>query len=160
MTSATVPATFAQLLHAVCARVQSAGVFYAVRIDGSRLICDAKDSAAPAFYSLSFFEGRIWVMLQTADRWLSQSIEQALVHTGDKLDELIEEEMIELGYRGPRLPFEHFRSPEKLFTFRTSLSITESDMTTPKAAEFASHALLGYEACFRRLGDMEGGDDE
>jgi hypothetical protein len=160
MTSAIVPPPFTQLLHAVCARAQAAGAFQSARIEGSRLICEAKDSAAPAFYSLSFFDGRAWVMLQTADRWLSQSIEQDLVHTGDKLDELIEEEMIELGYRGARLAFEHFRSPDKLFTFRTALPVSIAEMEGHNAAELASHALLGYEACFRRLGDMEGGDDE
>jgi hypothetical protein len=95
------------------------------------------------------------VCLQTADRWLSQSIEQDLVHTGDKMDELVEEEMVDLGYSGPRLRVEHFRSEDKLFTFRSPLPAELS-----ASADAAALALLGYEACFRRLGDMEGGDDE
>lgn len=160
MTSASPSAAFVDLLRSVHARVHAVDGFSAVRIDGHRLICDATYAAAPACFTLSFLEGRVWVMLQTADRWLSQSIEQDLVHTGDKLDELIEEEMIELGYKGQRLPFEHFRSPEKLFTFRTALPIVEAEMSTTLATDLAVQALVGYEACFRRLGDMEGGDDE
>jgi hypothetical protein len=106
-----------------------------------------------AQYRIMPAAGSVYVALQTPDRWLSQSIEQDLVHTGDKLDELIEEELADLGYRGPRLTFEHFRSEEKLFTFRSRLPAG----FTP---DHAVLALLGYEACFRRLGDVNGGADE
>lgn len=158
--SVQTPPAFATLIEAVASRARSAGVFADVTVGPSGLSASATGSAAPASYWLTFAGGRVWVALQTADRWLSQSIEQDLVHTGDKLDELLEEEMVELGYSGPRLAFEHFRSPEKLFTFRSPLPLTESQLADQTAADLATLALLGYEACFRRLGDMEGGDDE
>ncbi len=151
---------FATLVDSVATRARAAGIFADVTVSPSGLRCGASGSAAPAAYLLTFADGRLWVALQTADRWLSQSIEQDLVHTGDKLDELLEEEMVELGYSGPRLPFEHFRSQDKLFTFRSPLPLDETQLAGDAGTQLAALALLGYEACFRRLGDMEGGEDE
>lgn len=135
----------------IAARARAAGVFRNVSISPDGLLCPAMNPAAT--YRLMPADNGVYVALQTPDRWLSQSIEQDLVHTGDKLDELIEEEMVDLGYRGPRLGFEHFRSEDKQFTFRSRLPSSCS-------ADVAVLALLGYEACFRRLGDVDGGEDE
>ena len=40
----------------------------------------------------------------TKDRWLSESIEGDLEHTGDELEELLEEELVELDWEGPFPP--------------------------------------------------------
>ena len=88
------------------------------------------------------------------DRWLSESIETDLVHTGDKLDELLEDELVDLGWTHGRLPFEHFRSDDLLFTFRTPI-----DLARCGASEVAT-VLLAYERCFRELGDMDGSDED
>lgn len=90
-----------------------------------------------------------------ADRWLSESIETDLLHTGDKVEELLAEELAEQGFpTGHGLRIEHFRSDDLLFTFRSPLSLSPS---APDAADAAARYLLAYEACFRNLGDM---DDE
>jgi len=129
---------------------RKAGVFGEVSIRGDVLEAKAAASAAPAAFLLTLQSGRPWVALVTPDRYLSQSIEQDLVHTGDKLTELLEEELIELGFTGKAvLPVEHFRDDEKRFTFRTPAPADDS----------AATLLLAYEACFRRLGDMEAKDD-
>jgi hypothetical protein len=93
----------------------------------------------------------------TPDRWLSHSLEADLTHTGDKLDELLAEELEELGWNGepPRLRFDHFRDEQKMFTFRSPLPITPQQMATTEGIRLAELFLFGYEACFRRLGDME-----
>lgn len=143
------PPSFAALLVQVADRARAAGVFAAVQIIGEALSCEAKDSAAPAQYRLVEDAAALWVELVTADRWLSQSIEQDLVHTGDKLTDLLDEELVELGDKARRLPVEHFRSEDRLYTFRSSLPSLARD------AQFAGTLLLAYEACFRRLGDME-----
>jgi len=146
------------VLESVAARARAAGVFASVRVEGNRLECEADGSAAPAFYRLDADADRVWVSMVTPDRWLSGSIESDLMHTGDKIEELIEEEMVELGYAGGALSMEHFRSEDKLFTFRSALPVrTPLDAS---AAELASLALLGYEAAFRQLGDMEAGDED
>lgn len=142
------------LLDRAAAKARAANVFASVTVTPAAAVCTALNCPAPAEYRLSFEDGALWVCFVTPDRWLSQSIEADLVHTGDDLAELIEEELVDLGYSGPRPTFEHFRSQDKLFTFRTPL---------PRADASADPArfLLAYEACFRRLGDVgAAGDDD
>jgi hypothetical protein len=148
----------ASFLEAIRAGVAGAGVFGAPRIEGGRLICPAPAAAAPAEYRVELDAGRVWVSLVTPDRWLSHSIEADLLHTGDKIEDLIDEELVEQGYTaggGGPLPCEHFRDRDRLFTFRSPLPFGPDDLGDPAAAEQARRALLAYEACFRRLGDME-----
>ncbi|HYE01679.1 MAG TPA: hypothetical protein VD963_00450 [Phycisphaerales bacterium] len=145
------------LLEGVAARARAAGVFASVEGDAGGLRCAAAGSAAPAWYLVRHSEGRVWVALATEDRWLSQSIEADLVHTGDNLADLIHEEMVDLGYPGPPLPFEHFRDAHRRFTFRSPVPVEEGALGGDAAVELVAQALLGYEACFRRLGDMDVG---
>jgi hypothetical protein len=156
-------------LEAAGARAERAGVFGSVRIveageapAGGRLVCQAKAAGAPAEYRIDFDPGegggRIWVSLVTADRWLSESIEAHLMHTGDKVEELLDEELVDLGFEGGPLPIHHFRSDDKLYTFRSPLALTFNGgevVDATSGAEAAAKVLLAYEACFRQLGDME-----
>jgi len=89
------------------------------------------------------------VSLVTPSRWLSESIESDLVEHGDDLGELVEDELVELGYEGQGLPptFQHYRSPDLLYTFRTPIPAP--------GAETATTWMRAYEQAFRRLGDME-----
>jgi hypothetical protein len=147
------------LLTFAAEKARAAGVFGEVSVRGGMLEAAALASAEPAAFRLFFEAGKLWVSLVTANRWLSQSIEADLVHTGDKLDELLQEELVDLGYTGTPPRFEHFRSEDKLFTFR---SIVPVNVQNPSEAdrETAVQFLLGYEACFRQLGDMEADDEE
>jgi hypothetical protein len=149
------PNSLPQLLEKAATRARSENVFGPVSTSGATLDCQAKASAEEAFYRLSFESGKLWASLVTKDRWLSQSIEADLVHTGDKLEDLLAEELADLGYAGPAPTFEHFRSEDKLFTFRSIVPIDPPKFTDPKSAETAAIFLLAYEACFRRLGDMD-----
>lgn len=156
------PAWRAVLNHAAV-RAARTEVFGALTIEGPRLQAAAKASGSPAWYRLELTGGKPWVGLVTPDRYLSQSIEQDLVHTGDKMPELLEEELIELGYSDlipgpPRLPVEHFRDEAKLFTFRTPLPAVTIE-PGEIGQEAAAIVLLAYEAMFRRLGAMEEGED-
>lgn len=150
----------AQLLERVADQARAAGVFGAVTVAGSRLECQAKESAAPAAYRIEPGDGKLWVSLVTPDRWLSGSIELDLIHTGDKLDELIEEELVDQGYDGPALPFEHFRSEDKLFTFRSPLPVGPDQADADRHQRLVLQCLLAYEACFRNLGDMSASGEE
>ncbi|GJM17852.1 MAG: hypothetical protein DHS20C14_00650 [Phycisphaeraceae bacterium] len=137
------------ILQGVARRAEQSGVFGAVEVQGGRLACAAKASAEPAFYRLSPEGDALWVELVTPDRWLSGSIEGDLIHTGDKLEELLDEELADLGHDGPVPTYEHFRSEDMLFTFRTRVPQLDE--------ETAARFLLAYEQCFRNLGDMEEG---
>lgn len=145
------------VLERVGDRARRAGVFGAVRVTIGRVECGAKASPSAAFYRLDVEGDRLWVSLVMGNRYLSQSIELDLVNSGDKLEELLEEELVELGYEGGTLAFEHFRSEDKLFTFRSPLPVRVGVMPEREVEEVAGLCLLGYEACFRRLGGMEDG---
>ncbi|MFN7022207.1 MAG: hypothetical protein ACK4WH_12895 [Phycisphaerales bacterium] len=168
MPNATPTASISNLLEAVRRRAEAAGVFGSVSLSGGRLACRAANSAEPAEYRVDVQDGRLWVSLVTDNRWLSQSIEQDLVHTGDKIPELLDEELVDLGFdvkaaaaRGWTTTFEHFRSADKLFTFRTPLPIDLNAADSAASIDTATQHLMAYEACFRRLGDMDsGGEDE
>ncbi len=141
----------------VAARVREAGVFAAVRVESERLVCVAKD-VEDAEYRLDWDrEGTLWVSLVTPDRWLSGSIEGDLVNTGDKMGELVTDELVELGCDDTVEIVEHFRSEDLLFTFRSPVPVGEKQGGA--AADLASAYVLAYEACFRQLGDM-GGEGE
>lgn len=149
----------ASFLAAVRDGAAAAGVFGEPRVEGGRLVCPAPDAAAPAEYRVELDGGQVWVSLVTPDRWLSHSIEADLLHTGDKIEDLIDEELAEHGFTGGPLRCEHFRDRDKLFTFRSPLPIGPGDLGDPAAADRTRRALLAYEACFRRLGDMEAAEE-
>lgn len=139
-------------LAALADRAKEFGVFASAAVEGDRLVCAARDVGAEYRVDVAS-DGVLWVSLVTPDRWLSESIETELLHTGDKIEELIEDELVDLGYDGGPLKVEHFRSEDLLFTFRSP---------TPAGGDAAltMTCLLAYEACFRQLGDMAGEDDE
>lgn len=146
--------TWAETIRNVARAALDAGVFAGVEHTEERVECKAKAAAAPAYYRVDVQRGKACVSLVTPDRWLSQSIEQQLVFTKDKLPDLLDEELAELGFRGPKLAVEHYRSDDKLYTFLTRVGPEDVAEATLRAY------LLAYEAAFRNLGDMPGGDDE
>jgi hypothetical protein len=151
----------AQVLAHVRAQAEGSGLFGEVTLEGGVLSCAAPSSSAPAFYRVFVDVGQVWVALVTPDRYLSQSIEQDLVHTGDKMSELLHDELIDVEHPEPYAPkVEHFRDQQKLFTFRSALP--QRDLVGPveAAADRVWRTLRAYEACFSELGDVDAGDDE
>lgn len=150
-TSSGRPADSTQLLEEVRRRAEQAGVFGDVVVTEGRLDCEAASSAAPATYRI-VHEGGAWcVALVTADRWLSESIEADLMHNGDPIEELVEEELVELDWTEGPLAVKHYRDDAMLYTFLSPIPGMDRD----DAAERAAVCLLAYEAAFRELGDME-----
>lgn len=149
------------VLSLVAERVRQSGLFGAVTVDGGIVTCVAPNAAAPAMYRV-YPDGRhLWVALVTPDRYLSQSIEQDLVHTGDKLPDLLQDELIDLDYPTPAaLPVEHFRDPAKLFTFRTRVPEVDLRLGAEEAVRRVWILLQAYQACFVRLGDMDAGEGD
>lgn len=141
--------TLQSLLSEVLERAAASGVFGSCQIEGDRLVCEADGAAERAFYRVEHEGDRLYVSLVTDNRWLSESIESDLMHSGDELGELLEEELAELAYTGSTPPVEHYRSDDMLFTFR---SAAPGDGVWDAGA--VAVLLLGYEACFRQLGDM------
>lgn len=151
--------TAGRILESVAEQARRAGVFADVRIEGGRLVCTARDAGEPAEYRVDVDgQGRLWVSLVTPNRWLSESIETDLMHTGDKMEELVDDELVELGFDAGPLKVEHFRSDDLLFTFRSQVPGTGADPESLQRS--AGLCLLAYEACFRQLGDMNADSED
>lgn len=130
-------------------------------LNDQTLSLEAPDAAAPAFYRVGFDQGKLFVSLVTPDRYLSQSVEQDLVHTGDKLSDLIHDELIDVDHPAPYVPtVEHFRDREKLFTFRTPIPPAELSLTGDEPARRVWLLLKAYQACFVNLGDIDASEDD
>jgi hypothetical protein len=134
-------------LSTVASEARASGLFAAVEVLPLGVVCEAKAPAAPAQYRVTVEGARWYVEVTTADRWLSHSIEADLLNTGDHLEDLVDEELVELGVTPLKAKVEHFRNDHKLFVFRSPLP----------GPDAAATALLAYEACFSRLGDMSAG---
>ena len=140
------------ILQSVHTQATSRGVFSKIEILPDRLRCHAKDAPEPAWYELADVGGTLIVRFATPDRWLSESIESDLMHYGDPIEELVEEELAELGWRGKVPSIKHFRDDQKLYTFENTVPA----MDVETAAKF----LMAYEAAFRALGDVGGEKDD
>lgn len=143
-------------------RVREARVFAKVRRNDEALICRARDVESEANYLAEVADTHdvVWVGLYTPDRWLSESIETDLLHQGDKLEDLLEDELVELGFEA-RLPVEHFRDDQKQYVFRSPVFLPAGEKLEGEGmVDRVTKVLLGYEAMFRQLGDMAPTDDD
>ncbi len=143
---------FGAVFSSVAKRAKQAGVFASVTVGTDAIDCQASNSAEPASYRVFVHDGAFWVSLGMKDRWQSESIESELMHSGDKLNELIDDELDDLGVDDPASSFEHFRSPELEFVFRSRIPV---DLHDSSSGEVVGTWLLAYEQCFRQLGDMD-----
>lgn len=151
-----------RMLRAVAERARGAGVFGAVTLEETppRLVCAAPASPERAEFRVEDHGGTLYVSLVTPARYLSQSIEQDLVHQGDKIEELLADELIDQESAILSLRVEHFRDAEKLFTFRSALPLGADDLSGPDAGEAVARVLLAYAACFLPLGDLSAGAED
>ncbi len=156
-------ATVQSLIAGVADAARRSGRFGGVSVGGGGnvVVCEALASAAPASYRVVVEGDAVFVELVMADRWLSHSIEADLLNTGDSMEDLLEEELVDLSVRHKGrevtgLGIDHFRSEDKLFTFRSRLPGSASDV----GVETAAGCLMAYEACFGALGDMSAGAGE
>lgn len=147
----------AAILESLADAARGAGVFGEVTVMDGRLVARAAASAAPAEYRVEVENGEACVGVFTADRWLSHSVEADLLNTGDDLEELLEEELAEVGFAGKAPSIDHFRNDEKMFAFRSRTGIGLSE---PEAQERIWQMLLAYQSCFRHLGDMHKDGEE
>lgn len=149
------PMNRSELLQTVASAIPANGPFASIEVHADRIRCHAKDAPAPAWYELATTDAGIIVRFATPDRWLSESVETDLMHFGDPIEELIEEELAELGWNGSVPSVRHFRDDARLYTFENTIPTTAGEAT-----EVARLFLLAYEQAFRALGDVGGGDEE
>ncbi len=154
-----VPAEVARLFGEVARSAQRSGAFAVVTTEAAGVSC--RDPIQPeACFRIEADGTRLFVAWASPDRYLSQSIEAELSWTGDDLDELIDEEVQARGWAGAPLGrVEHFRSEQRQFTFRSLIPHSAEAPIRKETAEALFECLLAYQAAFRHLGDMKGGDE-
>lgn len=144
-------ATLTTVLEQAVLPLTNAAVFASVKQDGTTLRCDAMHVEEECYYAVSADEsGTIWAGWYSPDRWISGSIEGDLVHTGDKIDDLLEEELVDQGV-SQKITLEHYRNTDKIFVFQGKLDLPAD---TAEAAALVTKVLLAFQACFLELGDM------
>ena len=67
--------------------------------NGSAVRCRAKDASAEAWYVIDKTDGHWSVALETADRWLSESIEGDMLEGRDTAEELVDDELVNLDFQ-------------------------------------------------------------
>ncbi|MEM9415527.1 MAG: hypothetical protein AAGA29_08635 [Planctomycetota bacterium] len=131
-----------------------AGVFASVQRTDAGLRCEALHVEEECYYAVTTGpDGSVWVGWYTPDRWLSESVEADLVELGDSIEELLEEELVDVGI-DQGLGVEHFRNDDKVFVFRSKLPDALATV------DGVTKALLAYQACFVELGDMGPDEDD
>ena len=90
-------------------------LFEKVRRSDDALLCRAKfvDSEAHYFVQVAEEHDRVFVGLATPDRWLSESIEADLMHQGEDVEELLEEELVDQGFDELRIVHVHDRHVQR-----------------------------------------------
>lgn len=111
-----------------------------------------------AWYEVRAAGGSWVVRLLMADRWLSESIESDLMHGRESLEDLVSDELIDLGCAHTVTKVRHFRDDQKRYVF-------EADIPAPAdaygdATTLALQFLLAFESSFRQLGEMGGDRDD
>lgn len=145
------------LYEEVADHAREAKVFAKVRRNDLMLYCRAKLEETEAAYRAEVNDKHdvVYVGLYTPDRWLSESIEADLLHKGDTLEELLEEELSDLGFEA-KLVTEHFRDEQKQFVFRSPIFLPKGEKLCGEGmVDRVTKMLLAYEAVFRQLGKME-----
>jgi hypothetical protein len=155
--SASTPATVHVVLSSIRDLAAAKDVFDGVSFDGTTLECRARGAAAEATYTVSSGTQGLCVTLSTPDRWLSESIESDLVHYGDPIEELVEEELVDLGWTEGCGRIRHFRDDAMRYVFTCELPLTGDTDSDVRAG---ACLLLAFEAAFRQLGDMADDGEE
>lgn len=154
------PAGVAALLKRVAELAEESDAFLAVELDGDLLTARFSDESVEASFCLEWTEGGLEVSMKTPDRWVSQSVEATLMNSGDSLEDLIDEELVELGCDEGPLPIKHFRDDERVYVFVSPAPVEVEDAGTEASAQTALACLLAYERAFSPLGDFAGGDED
>lgn len=128
--------------------------FASVELTGEALRCTARGAAADAWYLLERDCDGWAVSLLTPDRWLSESIEGDMLEGRDTAEELIDDELVELGFNGKAEQVKHFRDDAKVYVFRSRVPGAAATATAAEAPHAATY-LLAFEAAFANLGDMQ-----
>jgi len=157
-TTGEIAGVFEKVTDRVIDALKGVSEFASVESRDGMIVCTAKETPEPVEYRLFIEDGALWVSWSTEDRWLSQSVEADLVFTGDDLNDMIDEEIVDLGWDHGRLEGnEHFRSEDKRYTFRSKINLDAAGIE--KAGTDLVFCAQAYDIVFCELGDMKGDEE-
>ncbi|HCD33655.1 MAG TPA: hypothetical protein DER01_14695 [Phycisphaerales bacterium] len=137
--------------------IKAKHAFASVDVQEELIVCQAKaqDPETQAFYKLCVGESDdLQIGIFTLDRWLSESIEADLVEHKDDIEELLYDEMYELGLEKGLGVF-HFRDEDLQYVFRSQIPLPkDKPIDGPEFVEYVTKVVLAYEATFSQLGDL------
>ena len=154
------PSEVQTLLKKVGSKAEASESFASVEVTERAVVAAFIDEDVEAEFRIEWTDAGLEVCMKTPDRWLSQSVEADLVNSGDDLEELIDEELVDLGCEEGPLPIKHFRDDERLYVFTSPLPIEDKAADSEEAADTATACLLAYERVFAQLGDFAGSDED
>ena len=165
---------FAPLLNAIASKAEALDIFDGIETTEDRVLCYADGPESPAWYAIrvnhvlaagAFNEDEetapsVTLSWNSKDRYLSGSIEGDLVYTGDDLDDMLDEELVDLGWSRGRLdPFKHYRDEEETFVFVFALPLKQ-DKLSERDADDLVKCLQAADLVFSELGDMAEDDED
>ena len=128
---------------------------------GDLVTCHAHGTVDEAQFCIEVDDDGVWLTWASLDRYLSQSIEAELMFTGDDLDDMVDEEIVDAGWElGKLAPNAHHRDEDMRFVFRWKTAITPDTVDAGAHAEPFAKALAGMVEAFAELGDMAPEDDD
>lgn len=128
---------------------------------GDVVTCHAHGTVDEAQFCIEVDDEGVWLTWASVDRYLSQSIEAELTYTGDDIDDMVDEEIVDAGWNlGKLTPNTHYRDEDMRFVFRWKTGITAADLDAGTHAPTFANALAGMVEAFVELGDMVPGDDD
>lgn len=138
---------------------RSSGAFDGVEVRPGRVEC--RDPIQPeALYRIDASDAGLCVCWASPDRYLSQSIEAELRWTRENIDDLMDEELADQGYRARVDRMSHFRDQDKHFVFKWNLPLDPAEVDASRDAPEMLKCLLACQAAFRNLGDMKESEDD
>ena len=145
-------------LGAAVASLRESGLFGEIELKAGGLWAHHPGEAEAA-YRIELGQGNeVAASWSTPDRYLSQSIEAELMWTRDDLDDMLDEELSDLGWSAGRLkPLKHYRDEREQFVFRTTLPMRADELIAAHGDDLA-RCILAFERVFSELGDMKDKD--
>jgi hypothetical protein len=138
-------------LQSLVQQASQSGRFKDANINGDTVRCRAKDASAEAWYVIDKADGHWSIALETADRWLSESIEGDMLEGRDTAEELVDDELVNLDFPNRCPQVKHYRNDDKVYVFRSRVPLEGIADETTGIATY----LLAFEAAFSQLGDMQ-----
>lgn len=133
---------------------RSSGAFAEVEVRPGRVEC--RDPIQPdALFRIDASDEGLCVCWASPNRYLSQSIEAELRWTRENIDDLMDEELSDQGYRRRVGRMTHFRDSDKHFVFRWGIPGEPGSLSAERDAPDLLRCLLACQAAFRTLGDMK-----